>query len=285
MQSVELDIENQIAPRGSSHYYSLMHVTHEQRTAICAVRAFAEQIGQIIFSCSDLSVAMQKFAWWQGEFQQMLSSTPSHPVTKSLLVIINQFQIPLALFQEYIDGIGHDLSQEFYETSDDLMHFYHHTAGAIERIIAYILGYSDQHTLIAVNYFGISKQIIRNIRDFRKIVIHNHCYISSCDLEQFHLSLSQLQQLTMTDEIRQLINLQAQNAKKYYNLALEQLPSIDRYKQCVALISSALSLQLLDQLLSPHTDVFKEYVRLTPLRKFIVAWKVHRKEKKLHNKS
>lgn len=285
MQSADINfqIQNQIAPRGSSLYYSLMTVSQDQRLAICAVRSFAKEITDIVLSCSDLTVAQQKFAWWQGELQQLLSSTPTHPVTKILHSTLKQFKCPTELFLEFMNGIRQDLEQMHYDNTEELMHYYHHTAGAIERIIAHILGFTDQQTLMAVNYLGISQQIIKNIRDIRKILIHQQCYIAQSDLEKCHLSISQLQQFNMTQEVRALLQLQAQMAIENYHKALDLLPAVDRYKQCSTLTLAELSLKLLEQLLAPNNNIFKEYVSLTPLRKLWVSWKVQRREKKLNH--
>lgn len=281
MQSADINIQvqEQIAPRGSSLYYSLMYVSYEQRLAICAVRSFAEQITEIRLSCTDLTVAVQKFAWWQGELQQLLSTTPTHPITTVLHLAKERFKLPTELFLEFMKGIGQDLEQSQYNNNEELIHFYHHTAGAIERIIAHILGFTDQKTLIAVNHLGISKQIIKNIRDIRKIITHQHCYISQTDLESCHLSIAQLQQLNMTQDIRAVLQLQAQMAIQNYHKAIDLLPAADRYEQCSTMISAELSMQLLKQLLSTKNNVFKEYVSLTPLRKLFVSWNIHRREK------
>ena len=276
MQSIDM----QIAPRGSSIYYSLLFVNAKQRYAISIVRSFAKEVGEIILNCSDRSVALNKFLWWQGEFQQLVSTTPTHPITQALQIIIEQFNLPIELFQEFLTGVEHDLQTEFYNTIDDLNHYHHHTAGAIERIIAYILAYTDVHTLTAVNHFGICIRMVRLLRDLRKVLTHNHCYISLDDLSKSQLSISQLNNMVMTKEIYTLLNLQADRARHHYQKAIDQLPSVDRYKQSSIIILAELSLKLLDQVISPSSNLFKEYISLTPLRKLFLSWQVQRREKK-----
>lgn len=282
MQTVEASLQKQIAPRGSSIYYSLLFVSNEQRAAICAVRAFAKAVGEIILECRDRSVALSKFSWWRGELQQLFSTTPTHPITQALNSAIHHFKLPPALFQEFMEGVAQDLTKQDYSDFEELIHYFHHTAGAIERIIAHILGFADTQTLTAMNHLGISMQIIRNLRDLRRVLMHQHCYIAHTDLEQMSVSLSQLQQCLMSNEIHALLVLQAQHARKYYQMAMEQLPHGDRYNQSSTLILAELSLKLLDQMINPKSNVFKEQISLTPLKKLILSWRIDRREKKLY---
>ena len=272
MQTFDINYQKQIIPRGSTLYYSLLSVNNEQRYAVAVVRAFAKEVGEIILNCSDKSVALNKFLWWRGEFQQLLSTTPTHPITHALQIVINRFNLPIELFQEFIAGVGQDLGLEYYNTVDELIHYHHHTAGSIERIVAHILSFSDSNTLSAVNNFGICIQMVSLLRDLRKVLCHNHCYIPLNDLTKLQLSVSQLQQMVMTEEIYSLLLIQADRAKHYYKIAIGQLPKVDRCKQSSIIILAELSLKLLDQIISPESNIFKEHISLTPIRKLFLAW-------------
>lgn len=282
MQIFEMNYQDKIAPRGSSVYYSLLAVNERQRHAISVVRTFAKEINEIILNCSDKSVALNKFIWWRGEFQQLMSTTATHPITQALQIVIKEFNLPIELFQEFFAGIARDLEIEHYQDIDELFHYLHHTGGAIERIIAHILKFSDKNTLIAVDNFGVCMQMIDILRNLRKTLSHHHCYIPLTDLKQSQITVSQLQQFKMTKKINSLLQLQADRAKRYYQMAIEQLPTIDRYKQSSIIILAELSLNLLDQIVSPESNVLKEYISLTPIRKLFLSWKIHRREKKLY---
>lgn len=279
MQSFDIHYQHQIMPRGSTLYYSLLSVSNEQRYAVAVVRAFAKEVGEIILNCSDKSVALNKFLWWQGEFQQLLSTTPTHPITQALQIAINRFNLPIELFQEFITGVGQDLGLEFYNTVEDIIHYHHHTAGSVERIVAHILTFSDANTLSAVNNFGICIQMVRLLRDLRNVLSHHHCYIPLADLDKLQLSVAQLHQYVMTEEIYSLILMQADRAKYYYKIAMEQLPKADRCRQSSIIILAELSLKLLDQLISRDSNIFTEHISLTPLRKLFLAWRIHWREK------
>lgn len=275
--------QNKIAPRGSSIYYSLLSLNEKQRFAVSVVRAFAKEVSEIILHCSDKYVAQNKFFWWRGEFQQLMSTTATHPITQALQIVIKEFNLPIELFQEFFEGVARDLAVDCYQDVDELIHYLHHTGGAIERIIAHILTYTDANTLGAVDNFGICIQMVGLLRNLRKTLFRHHSFIPLTDLKQSQLTISQLQQFAITKEVVSLLQMQADRAKHFYQIAIEQLPLADRYKQSSIIILAELSLKLLDQIISPDSNVLKEYISLTPLQKLFLSWKIHRREKKYLN--
>lgn len=273
--------QNLIAKAGAPVYYSALNLNESQKQAIFAVRALAKEVGDIVFECEDSTVAYAKYAWWQGEIQQLASTTPTHPVTKELQLAINKFKIPIELFQEFMVGIGNNLEKSTYQTRTDLFHYHHHTAGVIERINTYILGFSDENTLTAVDYFGVCIQMIRHLQNLRAALRRHRTYIALSDLDEFHLSLENLQSLTISSALRNLLNNHAQQINHYYELGLTALPKCDRFSQLSTIILVEINMALLRQLLSKDSNLLQQFITLTPLRMLKISWLVKRREKKL----
>lgn len=276
METYNLYCQNLIAKQGTPVYYSLLTVTDKQRQAIIAVRAFAREVSDIIIECEEPAVAYAKFAWWQGELQQLASTTPTHPVTLALQIALHNFNIPFELFQEFMTGIGNDLEKDAYETLSDLFHYHHHTAGAIERIIAHILGFSDEKTLIAVDNFGVYVQMIRHLQNLRILLRRQRSYIPVAELMHYSLKIQDLQQFTMKKPIRDLILQYANQVNHYYQLAVENLPRCDRNSQLSTIKMVEIYRELLNQLVTEDSDILQHYISLTPLRQLWISWRVRR---------
>ena len=72
------------APVGSNLYYSTLYYSPGLKRQLYAWHAFAAELEQIQWHCSDPGVARIKYVWWLEEIQRLQSSTPRHPVTREL---------------------------------------------------------------------------------------------------------------------------------------------------------------------------------------------------------
>ena len=93
-----------------------------------------------------------------------------------------------------------------------------------------------------------------------------------------------LLQGTATDKLQSLLEFQAQRARQYYQRALSHLPAQDRYAQRSGVIMAAIYQALLDEIEADNFRVMQRRVKLTPLRKLWIAWKITRKERRWHRR-
>jgi phytoene synthase len=70
-----------------------------------------------------------------------------------------------------------------------------------------------------------------------------------------------------------MMELQADRAQSYYDLALAKLAPEDRKQQRSGLIMAAIYRTLLDEIRRDRFDVLDKRIALTPLRKLWIAWK------------
>ena len=276
--------QDKAASSGSSFYYSFLFLPPAQRKAITALYAFCREVDDIVDECSDVNIARTKLQWWRDSMTQTFAGSPQHPVQKALSNPITEYKLPLEYFLEIIDGMEMDLQHTRYANFKDLGLYCYRAASVVGLMAAEIFGYQDQRSLEYANNLGMAFQLTNILRDVREDAQRDRIYIPLDELACFNVSEQDILQHRNSDNMKALLQHQAQRAHHYYDLAFEQLPEQDRYSQRSGLIMATIYLQTLKAIENDDYPVLEARVSLTPLHKLWLAWKTARSEKKRHKK-
>ncbi len=276
--------QDRAAKSGSSFYYSFLFLPVERRRAITALYAFCREVDDVVDECSDNDVARRKLDWWREELECCFSGKARHPITRALEQSIQDFNLPLEYFQEIIDGMAMDLENTRYDSFSDLALYCHRVAGVVGLLSAEIFGYQHRDTLKYAEELGMALQLTNIIRDVREDSERGRIYLPLDELLEHRINPHDLLQGSATDNLQGLLEFQAQRARQYYQRALSHLPAQDRYAQRCGVIMAAIYQALLDEMEADNFRVMQRRVRLTPLRKLWIAWKIARKERRWHRR-
>jgi phytoene synthase len=174
-----------------------------------------------------------------------------------------------------------DLDNTSYADFEALRAYCHRVAGVVGVLAARIFGYSDARTLDYAEYLGLAFQLTNIIRDVREDAVRGRVYLPQDDLARFNVNAEDLRADRTGGSLVALLRFQAQRAREYYQRALDTLPTADRYKQRTGLIMAAVYRETLDAIERDGFHVLERRVRLSPLRKFWIAWTTARREKLL----
>lgn len=276
--------QEKAARSGSSFYYSFLFLPPEQRKAITALYAFCREVDDVVDACSDAGVARAKLQWWQSELDQCFNGKPAHPVTRALQQPIRDFNLPAEYFQEIIDAMHMDLEQHRYETFSELALYCHRAAGVVGLLSAEIFGYRHRSTLKYAEELGTAFQLTNILRDVREDAGRGRIYLPLDELLEYRVNPHDLLKGKVTDGMRDLFRFQAHRAREYYARAFSHLSPEDRYRQRSGVIMAAIYQSLLDEIEADGFPVMQQRTSLTPLRKFWIAWKTARRERRRHRK-
>ncbi len=276
--------QNKAAGSGSSFYYSFLFLSAEQRRAIIALYAFCREVDDVVDECSDSDVARRKLDWWRGEIDAGFRGQASHPVTRALQPALQQYNLPVEYFHEIVDGMAMDLEQHRYETFSELALYCHRVAGVVGLLSAEIFGYRQRETLKYAELLGTAFQLTNIIRDIREDAERGRIYLPLDELLEYRINPHDLLKGQAGDRLRDLLDFQNRRARDYYARALDQLPEADRYAQRSGLIMAAIYQTLLDEIEADGYRVLQQRIRLTPLRKFWIAWTTARRERRRHRR-
>ena len=74
----------QVAPPGSSLYYSLLFAAPRNRRPLCAVAAWQQEARRLAFAPRARTAALARVDWWAGEVRRLAAGSPCHPITRAL---------------------------------------------------------------------------------------------------------------------------------------------------------------------------------------------------------
>ncbi len=280
MELSEHYCEQKAVKSGSSFYYSFLFLPTEQRKAITALYAFCREVDDIVDECSEKEVAQQKITWWHHEIERVYSGAPQHPIGQALKKAQQDFQLPQLLFHEILQGMLMDLDYQGYATFDDLSVYCHCVASAPGLLAARIFGYTDPSTLEYAKNLGVAFQLVNIIRDVGEDLQRNRIYLPEEELKKFSLDNTDILEKNYSQNFVKLMQFQTQRARDYYQKSLNALPNTDRQSQKAGLIMAEIYFTLLSEIEKSNFKVFDQKIRLTPLRKFWIAWKTARRVKK-----
>jgi len=280
MNVVDTYCQEKTARSGSSFYYSFLFLPAAEREAITALYAFCREVDDVVDDCSDRNIAQRKLDWWRQEIAEIFHGNPQHPVGKALALHLRTKPQAQAWLLEIVAGMEMDLTFQGYATMADLEVYCHKVAGVVGMLAALLFGFQNPATLEYAQKLGLAFQMTNIIRDVREDVFRGRIYLPKEDLDQFHLSYADIEQLQNNDAFNRLLQFEVARAKTCYQTALSMLPEEDRYAQRVGLMMAAIYQTLLAEIETDPLQVLQGRVKLAPLRKLWIAWRTARQEKK-----
>jgi phytoene synthase len=265
--------QQKAAQSGSSFYYSFLFLPPQRRRAITALYAFCREVDDVVDECADTGLARTKLAWWRQELARLYAGEPQHPVARALAPAIEPFGIKHEYLAEIVDGMEMDLSQNRYLDFAALEQYCHRVAGVVGLLAASIFGYRDERTLAYAHTLGLAFQLTNIVRDVGEDSRKGRIYLPLSELQQFKVSVADILHARQTDDFVRLMAFQIERAERYYNLALGQLPQVDRKAQRPGLIMAAIYRTLLREIAEDGCKVLSQRTALTPVRKLWIAWK------------
>ncbi len=265
--------QNKTQQSGSSFYYSFMFLSPERRRAITALYAFCREVDDVVDECSNETVAHTTLAWWRGQVADIYSGQPQHPVALALVPLVKQFNLPQEHLLEIIDGMEMDLKQHQYADFKSLQLYCYRVASVVGLLAAEIFGYTDRKTLKYAHDLGIALQLTNIIRDVGEDARRGRIYLPQDELAQFGVHTNDILDARETPAFQQLMAFQITRAHSYYDLALLELPAVDRKAQRTGLMMAEIYRATLAEVAHSGCHVLRERVSLPPLRKLWLALK------------
>ncbi len=267
-------VQQKAAASGSSFYYAFLFLPQRRRAAITAFYAFCREVDDVVDEVSDPGVAHTKLAWWQSEVAKSFAGEPSHPVMKALMPLAADYQIEPRHLQAVIDGCQMDLEQTRYLDFAGLQRYCHLVAGIVGEVAARIFGQTEAQTTAYAHTLGLAFQLTNIIRDVGEDALRGRIYLPVSELQQFDVKAHEILKRSYSDRFTALMKFQAERAHRLYDEAFALLPAADRRAQKPGLMMASIYRTLLREIERDNFQVLHQRVRLTPLRKLWLAWKV-----------
>lgn len=267
-------VQQKAVASGSSFYYAFLFLPAPRRAAIIAFYAFCREVDDVVDEMTDAAVAATKLAWWKSEVAQAFAGKPNHPVMKALMPHAAPYGIEARHLHDVIDGCQMDLEQTRYLDYANLQRYCHLVAGVVGEVAARIFGQTDPATTAYAHTLGQALQLTNIIRDVGEDALRGRIYLPVNELQRFDVKAHEVLKRTYSDRFTALMRFQADRAHGLYEQALDLLPAQDRRTQKSGLMMASIYRTLLREIEAENYQVLHQRIKLTPLRKLWLAWKV-----------
>ena len=275
-----------IARRSAQNfYYGFLVLPSEKRNAFCAVYAFMRHADDI----SDhpqlsLKEKWQKLGDWMEAAKNVFSGKATDdPVLMALADTQKNFKIPVDLFEKLVHGTTLDLEVEaspeapavICRTFEDLQRYCYLVASVVGLVCIRIFGYEDSKAEMLAEDCGLAFQLTNIIRDIKEDSGMGRIYLPEEDMQRFHLSpqqlaLSRLGGETKPEELKAVLEFEADRARRYYESAKWLMELIEVDSRAALWVLVEIYSRLLKKIAERNYDVLTERVRLTTWEKITV---------------
>ena len=238
--------------------------------------AYCRELDDIVDDSRDPSIARATLAWWRQDLSKVFQAdaAPEHPVNQALRSISPTFRLPENELADIINGMEMDLHHSRYANFDDLQYYCYRVAGVVGRLIARILGYTQETTLRYAETLGLALQLTNIIRDVGEDARMGRIYLPQDELAQFGVSETSILAATPTPEFATLMQFQFNRARDTYRQAIALLPPADKKAQKAGLIMASIYHALLLEIERDGlANVLRYKIRIPNPRKMRIALK------------
>jgi 15-cis-phytoene synthase len=264
--------ESTTRTQARNFHYGIRLLPREKRLALCAVYALARRVDDIGDGGLPEEVKRRELGELRRSIGAMADS--ADPVLVAVRDASRRMPIPIAAFDELIDGVEMDLDGVRFASFDDLVGYCRCVAGSIGRLCVGVFGASDQ--VLAPGYadeLGIALQQTNILRDIREDLVTGRVYLPTQDLEKFGVELRLDEAGALVDDggLTALIRAAADRARIWYADGLRLVPLLDRRSAASALAMSGIYRRLLDRIDAQPSLVLDRRLSLSGWEKAAVA--------------
>jgi phytoene synthase len=269
-----------IARRAAKNfYYGFMVLPSDKRNALSAVYAFMRHADDISDEPGvDPQLKRQKLQEWLDAAKAVFTGTATDdPVLMALGDAQKKFKIAPELFEKLVYGTSLDLdippaSAEspaiLCNTFEDLKQYCYYVASVVGLVCIRIFGYQDAKAEFLAEDCGLAFQLTNIIRDIKEDASMGRIYIPAEDMARSNLTaanfaLSALQNVAQVQQLRPVLEYEADRARKFYESAKWLMELIDEDSRAALWVLVEIYSRLLQKITDRSYDVLTERVRLT----------------------
>ncbi len=231
---------------GSSFLTSFYFLSPEQVDAMTVLYAFCRELDDVVDDCVDKNQARELLSKWRADLAKVFQAAlPEFPVNQALAEIVPVFRLPENELVELINGMEMDLDSVRYENFADLQQYCYRVAGVVGLLIARILGFEDERTLLYAEKLGLALQLTNIMRDVGEDALMGRIYLPLDELARFGVSEADVLARWYSPEFERFMRFQLERAQETYREAVALLPERDRQSQKVGLIMGGIYYALL----------------------------------------
>jgi phytoene synthase len=273
----------------SNFTYAFLVLPRPKREALYAIYAFCRISDDVVdegrtaatdsLGTEGRTTPADRLKAWRAELDACFRGEARHPVTRRLEDVLGTFPISKYYFDELLNGVEMDLTQNRYRTFAELQQYCYRVAGVVGLMCIEVFGYTRPETRRYAEHLGTAFQLTNILRDVGRDGTAGRIYLPHEDLVRFGCPDTDILARRLTPAFRALMQFEVGRAREFYRAAQAALPSADRGTMLCAEIMRAIYSRLLGKIESRGYDVYSQPIRLSDAHRLALAagcWVRHR---------
>jgi phytoene synthase len=245
-----------------------------QREAMSALYAFCRAVDDVADEeSSPAAERRQTLAAWREDARLACSGgAPKFGVVRELQRVIQDRRLPFELFDELIRGCEMDLEITRYDSYELLEQYCYRVASVVGLLSIEIFGYRNPRCREYAVSLGKALQFTNILRDVHTDAARGRIYLPQCELAAHGVRDEEIRRGEYSPRFRAAAAAFAQRARRFYQLAREQLPPEDRRSMIAAELMGSVYWRLLRKLETSQFNVFgPEPTRVSKPQKLLLV--------------
>jgi len=250
-----------------TYYWATRRLPGELRPAVHAVYAFVRVTDEIVDGPrrpKDPAARRAALDRWELMLGDALrGGGHAHPVVAALADAGYRHRLPLGELGLYFDSMRKDAEPVRVQTWDELERYMQGSAGSVGRILAALLGVPaerrDEFASLALAF-----QLTNFVRDVREDWDLDRVYLPAEDLQQFGVSVDQIERRELTPGFRRLVALEVERARSLFRASAPAADVVAPGVRRGMRLARSVYLGVLDRTERLDFDVLRRRARLPP---------------------
>jgi squalene synthase HpnC len=191
-------------------------VPRELRQPMYDVYAYCRWADDLADEAGDPARGLAGVRWWREELCSCYAGEPQHPVFIALGETIEQFDLPMAPFDDLLTAFEQDQTVTRYPTYDDLLGYCRYSADPVGRLVLMLFGYQDEERMQLSDRTCTALQLANFWQDVARDLERGRIYLPLADMERFGYSEEELLARTENDAFRRLLRFQVERTRELF---------------------------------------------------------------------
>ena len=251
-------------------YYAFLTLPAAKRRAIYAAYAFCRHCDDAVDEVASLDDKQAALLQLTARLDEAYRGRPEGPVFTALVHTARTYEIPQSHFQDVINGVEMDLTNNRYRTYEDLRLYCYRVASVVGLICLQIFGYSHSKAKDYAIDLGLAMQLTNILRDVQEDLARDRIYLPLEELHRFGYSEQELKSEVRNDAQRNLIAFQVERAQALFHSGAKLLPYLSPRSRACPAVLAAIYTRILRRIASNDYNVFGGRISLSGPKKLLV---------------
>jgi phytoene synthase len=264
-------------------YYGLRLLSEPRRSAMFALYAYMRYIDDIADDDDARPIAQREtdLEQWRvhthAAIRGELLPDAHHDLWPAFAQMVQQYQIPPALFDDAIAGQRQDLRPVEPATFEELREYCYRVAGVVGVASIHIWGFAggDQTIALAIDR-GVAFQLTNILRDVREDAARGRIYLPREDLTAANLTDQDVLAGSGGEKFTELIRFQAARAESLFEKSEPLDHRIERDARPTLAAMTGIYRGILKKIAADPQRILQQRVSLSTLAKLRIAWRATR---------